>query len=57
MKVKSEWKKKGYIEEPVDESLDMKAEIRRLAKEKDAVILAHYYTRGLTIIQEVRFRK
>ena len=51
MKVKSEWKKKGYIEEPVDESLDMKAEIRRLAKEKDAVILAHYYTRGE--IQEV----
>ena len=46
MKVKNEWKKKGYIEEPVDESLDLKAEIRRLAKEKDAVILAHYYTRG-----------
>ena len=51
MKVKSEWKKKGYIEEPVDESLDLKAEIRRMAKEKDAVILAHYYTRGE--IQEV----
>ena len=51
MKVKSEWKKKGYIEEPVDESTDLKAEIRRLAKEKDAIILAHYYTRGE--IQEV----
>lgn len=51
MKVKSEWKKKGYIEEPVDESLDLKVEIRRLAKEKDAIILAHYYTRGE--IQEV----
>lgn len=51
MKIKSEWKKKGYIEEPVDESLDLKAEIRRMAKEKDAVILAHYYTRGE--IQEV----
>ena len=51
MKVKSEWKKKGYIEEPVNESLDLKAEIRRMAKEKDAVILAHYYTRGE--IQEV----
>ena len=51
MKVKNEWKKKGFIEEPVDESLDLKAEIRRMAKEKDAVILAHYYTRGE--IQEV----
>ena len=51
MKVKNEWKKKGYIEEPVDESLDLKVEIRHLAKEKDAVILAHYYTRGE--IQEV----
>ena len=51
MKVKSEWKKKGYIEEPVDESLDLKTEIRRMAKEKDAIILAHYYTRGE--IQEV----
>ena len=51
MKVKNEWKKKGYIEEPVNESLDLKAEIRRMAKEKDAVILAHYYTRGE--IQEV----
>lgn len=51
MKVKNEWKKKGYIEEPVDESLDLKVEIRRLAKEKDAIILAHYYTRGE--IQEV----
>ena len=51
MKVKNEWKKKGYIEEPVNENLDLKAEIRRLAKEKDAIILAHYYTRGE--IQEV----
>ena len=51
MKVKNEWKKKGYIEEPVDESLDLKVEIRRMAKEKDAIILAHYYTRGE--IQEV----
>ena len=51
MKVKNEWKKKGFIEEPVEEGLDLKAEIRKIAKEKDAVILAHYYTRGE--IQEV----
>ena len=51
MKVKNEWKKKGFIEEPMEEGLDLKAEIRKIAKEKDAVILAHYYTRGE--IQEV----
>lgn len=32
--------------EPVDKSLDLKREIRRLCKEKDAIILAHYYTVG-----------
>jgi quinolinate synthase len=50
-KIKKEWKNKGFIDEPVDDSIDLKAEIRRLAKEKDAVILAHYYTKGE--IQEV----
>lgn len=40
------WKNKGFIYEPVDEGTDLATEIRRLCKEKDAVILAHYYTRG-----------
>ena len=40
------WKNKGFIDEPVDEGTDLATEIRRLCKEKDAVILAHYYTRG-----------
>ena len=44
--VKEEWKKMGYIDEPVDDSLDLKKEIRRLCQEKDAIILAHYYTVG-----------
>ena len=44
MNVKEEWKSKGFIDEPVDESLDLKQEIRRLCHEKDAIILAHYYT-------------
>ena len=44
MNVKEEWKSKGFIDEPVDESLDLKQEIRRLCREKDAIILAHYYT-------------
>ncbi|MDD6553922.1 MAG: quinolinate synthase NadA [Prevotellaceae bacterium] len=44
--IKEEWKAKGYIDEPVDPSLDLKKEIRRLCAEKDAIILAHYYTIG-----------
>lgn len=32
--------------EPVDKNLNLKEEIRRLCKEKDAIILAHYYTVG-----------
>lgn len=46
MDIKQEWKEKGYVDEAVDESLDLKAEIRRLCREKNAVILAHYYTVG-----------
>lgn len=45
--LKKEWIEQGYIDEPID----LKEEIRRLCKEKDAVILAHYYTTG--DIQEV----
>ncbi|MDD5862491.1 MAG: quinolinate synthase NadA [Prevotella sp.] len=44
--IKEEWKAKGYIDEPVDPALDLKKEIRRLCEEKDAIILAHYYTIG-----------
>lgn len=44
--VKKEWLKKGYIDEPIPEGIDLKAEIRRMCSEKNAVILAHYYTDG-----------
>ncbi len=33
----------GFIPEPVDPTLDLFAEIRRLKQEKNAVLLAHYY--------------
>ena len=49
--IKNEWKEKGYVCEPVPADVDLKAEIRRMCKEKNAVIMAHYYTEG--IIQDV----
>lgn len=41
--IQEEWLKKGYVTESVDKSIDLKAEIKRLCKEKNAVILGHYY--------------
>ena len=38
-----ELKSKGFIDEPIDPSLDLFTEIKRLKKDKNAVILAHYY--------------
>lgn len=40
---KEEWLKRGYVDEPVEEGIDLKAEISRLKKEKNAVVLGHYY--------------
>ena len=49
--LKKKWTEQGFIDEPTDKEIDLKAEIRRICKEKDAIILAHYYTVG--DIQEV----
>lgn len=49
--VKNEWKEAGFADEPIAESIDLKAEIRRMAAEKNAVIMAHYYTEG--VVQDV----
>lgn len=43
---KPEWKEKGFVCEPIPEGTDLKSEIRRMALEKNAVIMAHYYTEG-----------
>ena len=43
---KEEWLKNGYVTEPVDKALDLKAEIDKFRKEKNAVILGHYYQSG-----------
>ncbi|MZU80808.1 quinolinate synthase NadA, partial [Escherichia coli] len=40
---KEEWLKKGYVTELVDKTLDLKTEIDKLRKEKNALILGHYY--------------
>ncbi|MBQ7180775.1 MAG: quinolinate synthase NadA [Bacteroidaceae bacterium] len=42
--VKKEWKKQGFIDEPIAEGTDLNAAIRQMCKEKNAVIMAHYYT-------------
>jgi quinolinate synthase len=49
--LKEKWKEQGFIDEPYEEQEDLKKAIRQLCKEKEAVILAHYYTTG--DIQEV----
>lgn len=41
--VLTELNTKGYIDEPIDPRLDLVEEIIRLKKEKNAVLLAHYY--------------
>ncbi|MBQ4380982.1 MAG: quinolinate synthase NadA [Bacteroidaceae bacterium] len=44
--IKESWKQKGFVDEPIREGTDLAKEIRRMCKEKNAVILAHYYTDG-----------
>ena len=38
------WEKLGYVDAPIEKNVDLKSEIRRLCKEKNAIILSHYYT-------------
>ena len=44
--IKKEWLEKGFIDEPIPSGIDLFGEIRRICKEKNAVVLAHYYTDG-----------
>ena len=47
----NDWKNTGCIDTPLPAGIDVKAEIRRLCSEKNAVIMAHYYTEA--DIQEI----
>ena len=42
--VKQEWLNTGFVNEPVDDNVNLPLEIRKMCEEKNAVILAHYYT-------------
>lgn len=44
--VKQSWIEKGYADEPIPAGTDLAKEIRRMCKEKNAVVLAHFYTPG-----------
>lgn len=43
MKVKENWLKKGFVDEPIENNIDLKIAIKNLCKEKNAIIMAHYY--------------
>src|ERR1044071_2190362 len=43
MDTRKDMKNKGYIDIPIDPAMDIFKEIDKLKKEKNAVILAHYY--------------
>lgn len=44
MEIKQSWIEKGYVNEPVAKDVNLAEEIRKMCKEKNAVVLAHYYT-------------
>jgi len=44
--LKKKWLTQGFIDETPVEEIDLKKAIRKMCKEKDAIILAHYYTTG-----------
>ncbi|MBN2532716.1 MAG: quinolinate synthase NadA, partial [Spirochaetales bacterium] len=40
---KSDIEEKGYIDEEIEPGIDILSEIERMRREKNAIILAHYY--------------
>jgi len=46
MNIIESWLKTGFANEPIPENIDLIAAINKLKKEKNAVIMAHYYQTG-----------
>ena len=44
MIVDKKWKEQGYVEAPIPQCFNLKDEISILCKQKQAVIMPHYYT-------------
>lgn len=40
------WLKTGFVNAPVDKNIDLNVAIRQLKKQKNAIVLAHYYQTG-----------
>ena len=43
MNIKDSWLKEGFVNEPVEDGIDIIEAIKKLKEEKNAVIMAHYY--------------
>ncbi|TAJ11221.1 quinolinate synthase NadA [Marinilabiliaceae bacterium JC017] len=43
MNIKDSWLKEGFVNEPISEGLDLRAEIKKLKQEKNAIIMGHFY--------------
>ena len=40
------WLKQGYADEEINSSVDLVAEIEKLKKDKNAIVMSHYYQEG-----------
>lgn len=42
--IDDKWRQQGHIDAPLPQGVDVKKEIERLCRERNAVVMAHYYT-------------